>query len=314
MNIVFLGTPDFSSKVLSSLINSKHKVVAVVTQEDKKVGRKQILTESPVKIIAKQNNIKVLQFHKIRLEGYDELKKLNADIFITCAYGQIISQEILDLSKYGTINIHFSLLPKYRGASPVQWTLINGEKFAGVTIMRTDAGIDTGDIISQTQLEIESDDNSETLLNKLADISVNPLLKVLDSFENKTIKFIKQGEDFTYYPMLKKEDGLIDFNKTSTEITNLVKGLYIWPNAYFYLNNKMVKIFKAENVEFNSNVNVGEIASADKKGLVVKCGGNTYLSILELQIEGGKRLNFKDFLNGNKLNIGTKLNGNNVKL
>ncbi len=310
MNIVFLGTPDFSSKVLNSLINSKHKVVAVVTQEDKKVGRKQILTESPVKILAKQHGIKVLQFHKIRLEGYEELKNLNADIFITCAYGQIISQEILDIAKYGTINIHFSLLPKYRGASPVQWTLINGEKFAGVTIMRTDAGIDTGDIIVQKSLEIEEDDNTESLLNKLADLSIQPLFDVLDSFENNTIKFIKQGDDFTYFPMLKKEDGLIDFNKTSLDIVNLVKGLYIWPNAYFYLNDKTVKIFKAKTVDFASENDAGTIVKADKQGLYIKCGNNTYLSVLELQIEGSKRLNYKDFLNGNKINIGTKLNGN----
>lgn len=310
MNIVFLGTPDFSSKVLNSLINSKHKVVAVVTQEDKKVGRKQILTESPVKILAKQHGIKVLQFHKIRLEGYEELKNLNADIFITCAYGQIISQEILDIAKYGTINIHFSLLPKYRGASPVQWTLINGEKLAGVTIMRTDAGIDTGDIIVQKSLEIEEDDNTESLLNKLADLSIQPLFDVLDSFENNSIKFIKQGDDFTYFPMLKKEDGLIDFNKTSLDIVNLVKGLYIWPNAYFYLNDKTVKIFKAKTVDFASENDAGTIVKADKQGLYIKCGNNTYLSVLELQIEGSKRLNYKDFLNGNKINIGTKLNGN----
>lgn len=307
MNIVFFGTPDFASSVLLSLINSKHNVVAVVTQEDKKVGRKQILTESPVKQIAKENNIKVLQFHKIRNEGYLPLKELNADIFITCAYGQIISEEIINLPKYKTINVHFSLLPFYRGASPVQWALINCEKTVGVTIMNTDKGIDTGDIIVQKELEVEENDNCFTLLNKLAELSNPLLLKVLDDFENNNIIFIPQGENFTYYPMLKKEDGKIDFNKTSEQIIGLINGLYLWPNAYFYLNNKVVKIFKAESVELETNAKNGEVVKADKTGFVVKCK-NSYLKILELQIEGGKRLDYKSFLNGNKIEVGTILN------
>ena len=205
MNIVFFGTPDFAGLVLQNLINSKHNIIGVVTQEDKKVGRKQILTESPVKQIAKQNNIKVFQFHKIREEGYEPLKELNADIFITCAYGQIISEEIINLPKYKTINVHFSLLPFYRGASPVQWALINGEKIVGVTIMNTDKGIDTGDIILQEKLLVEKEDNCETLLNKLAVLSVPMLEKVLNDFEAGNVKFFSQGENFSYYPMLKKE-------------------------------------------------------------------------------------------------------------
>ena len=309
MKIVFFGTPDFAGKVLLSLINSSHQVVGVVTQEDKKVGRKQILTESPVKVIANENNINVFQFHKIRSEGYSELKNLNADIFITCAYGQIISEEILNLPKYGTINIHFSLLPLYRGASPVQWALINGESETGVTIMRTDAGIDTGDIIIQKSLKIDSEDNTETLLYKLTDLSLPILSKVLQDFASNNIKFIKQGENFTYYPILKKEDGLIDFNKTSLEIINKIKGLSVWPGVYFYYNNKIVKVFNAESVNFESKEENGTIVCANKTGLIVKCK-NSYLKILELQMEGAKRLFYKDFLNGNKIQVGDKLNGN----
>lgn len=303
MNIVFLGTPDFSSIVLESLIKSKHKVVGVVTQIDKKVGRKQILTESPVKILAKEYDIPVFQFNKIRSEGFEPLKELNADIFITCAYGQIISQEILDLAKFGTINVHFSLLPKYRGASPVQCALVNGEKELGVTIMRTDAGIDTGDMICQKSLQVEKDDNAETLLNKLSFLSCDMLLNVLDEFENGTVTFTKQGNDYTYFSMLKKEDGKIDFVVMNAEkIVNLVKGLYIWPNAYAFLEGKMLKIFKAEviqNLSFENAKN-GEIVVADKSGLVIKCNDNTYLKVLELQLEGSKRLDYKSFLNGNK--------------
>lgn len=307
MNIVFFGTPDFAGSVLESLIDSKHSVVAVVTQEDKKVGRKQILTESSVKKIAKSNNIKVLQFHKIRQEGFEELKKLDADIFVTCAYGQIISEEIINLPKFKTINVHFSLLPTYRGASPVQWALINCEKTVGVTIMNTDKGIDTGDIIMQKELNVEKDDNCETLLNKLADMSKPMLLQVLEDFEKGNVCFYPQGENFTYYPMLKKEDGKIDFNKTSTEIVGLINGLYLWPNAYFYLNNKTVKVFKAESVEFDGGKECGEVVCANKTGLIIKCGEG-HLKILELQIEGGKRLDYKSFLNGNKIEIGTILN------
>jgi len=307
MNIVFFGTPDFAGSVLESLIKSKHNVIAVVTQEDKKVGRKQILTESPVKKIAKSNNIKVLQFHKIRQEGYEELKALNADIFITCAYGQIISEEIINLPKFKTINVHFSLLPFYRGASPVQWALINCEKTVGVTIMNTDKGIDTGDIILQKELEVSKDDNCETLLNKLADMSKPMLLQVLDDFENGKVKFISQGEIYTYYPMLKKEDGKIDFNKSAEQIVGLVNGLYLWPSAYFFLNSKTVKVFKAESVDFNGGKECGEVVCANKTGLIIKCGDG-HLKILELQIEGGKRLDYKSFLNGNKIEIGTILN------
>lgn len=300
MKIVFFGTPDFSCEVLESLINSNHEVVAVVTQEDKLVGRKQILTKSPVKILAEKFNIDVLQFHKIRSEGYDILKAYNADLFVTCAYGQIISEEILNLPKFNTINVHFSLLPAYRGASPVQWALINSEKEIGVTIMRSDKGIDTGDIILSDKINVESDDNCETMLNKLSKLSVPLLFEVLNSFENNTVNFISQGENFSYYPMLKKEDGKINFNSSSDKIVNLIKGLYVWPNAYCYLDNKMLKIFKAESVVFESDsCSVGEIVCADKAGLIVKCGEG-FLKVLELQIEGGKRLDYKSFLNGNK--------------
>lgn len=300
MNIVFFGTPDFAVNILKNLVNSNHKVVGVVTKIDKPVGRKQILTETPVKIFAKENNIPVFQFKKIRLEGYDALKNVNADIFITCAYGQIIPQEVLDIPKYKTINIHFSLLPQYRGASPVQWALINGEKETGITIMQTDAGIDTGDIIVQKPLCIEKNDNTESLLQKLSLLSVEPLFKVLENFKDNAIEFKKQGENATYYPMLKKEDGKIDFNKSSDEILNLIKGLVMWPVAYCNLDEKILKIYDAE-ITYSSKDGVnGEVVVCDKSGIVIKCGKG-YLKLNKLQLEGSKILNYKDFLNGNKI-------------
>ncbi|MGN1207970.1 MAG: methionyl-tRNA formyltransferase [Christensenellales bacterium] len=318
MKIVFFGTPDFAKIVLKSLVEFGHEIVAVVTGEDKRVGRKQVLTETPVKIVAKELNLPVFQFHKIRLEGQDVLKNLNADIFVTCAYGQILSKEIINSAKFGTINVHFSLLPAYRGASPVQSALMMGETKTGVTIMRTDEGIDTGDIICQKSVEIEKEDNTETLLNKLAIMSTTMLEDVLKSFEAGTVKFSKQGPNFSYFPMIKKEDGLIDFNKTSTQINNKIRALYVWPNAYCFLNGKVLKFFKAEvvclqnfDIDLQENKHAcGTIVMANKNGLVVECSNNTYLKILELQIEGSKRMNYKDFLNGNKNLLGTILNGN----
>lgn len=317
MKIVFFGTPDFAGIVLKGLVDMGHEVVGVVTGEDKKVGRKQILTFSPVKVLATELNIPVFQFHKVRVDGVETLKNLNADLFVTCAYGQIISDEIINSAKFGTINVHFSLLPAYRGASPVQSALMQGEKTTGVTIMRTDAGIDTGDIIKQKSIEILDDDDTPSLLNKLATISVELLKDVLPKIEDGSVKYIKQGENFSYFKMIKKEDGLIDFTRTSLEIFNITRALILWPNAYCYLNGKMLKFYKTEvylgDDQFKQSCldkQNGEIVLADKTGLVVKCGNNTFLKILQLQLEGAKILNYKDFLNGNKNLLGTKLNGN----
>lgn len=317
MKIVFFGTPDFAGIVLKGLVDMGHEVVGVVTGEDKKVGRKQILTFSPVKVLATELNIPVFQFHKVRVDGVETLKNLNADLFVTCAFGQIINDEIINSAKFGTINVHFSLLPAYRGASPVQSALMQGEKTTGVTIMRTDAGIDTGDIIKQKSIEILDDDDTPSLLNKLAAISVELLKDVLPKIEDGSVKYIKQGENFSYFKMIKKEDGLIDFTRTSLEIFNKTRALILWPNAYCYLNGKMLKFYKTEvylgDGQFKQSCldkQNGEIVLADKTGLVVKCGNNTFLKILQLQLEGAKILNYKDFLNGNKNLLGTKLNGN----
>ena len=314
MKIVFFGTPDFACNVLEKLIECNHEIVGVVTGEDKKVGRKQVLTEPPVKIFAKKHNIKVYQFKKIRAEGVDVLKAMKADIFVTCAYGQILSEEILNASKFGTINVHFSLLPKYRGACPVQAALLCGETKTGVTIMKTDVGIDTGDIIKQESIEIEKDDNTETLLFKLSFIGANLIKDVLNDFEKGSVQFQKQIGDFPYFSMIKKEDGLIDFNKSSNDINNMIRAYFIWPNAYCKLNDKTLKIFKATEILFedNKNYKVGEIVHADKFGIIVKCGNKSFLKLLELQLEGSKRMNYKDFLNGNKNLLGIVLNGNNA--
>ena len=305
MKIIFLGTPDFAKNVLYKLINSKHRVVAVVCQPDRPVGRKQILTPPPTKVLALENNIPVYQFEKIKKEGVEPLKSLNADIMVTSAYGQILNQKLLDLTPYGVINVHGSLLPKYRGSSPVQWALINGEQQTGVTIMKTDIGMDTGDMIEKAVVDIEDDDTVTSLLDKLSNKGGDLLLKVLDEIENGTAVFTKQNQDeSSYYPMLDKEMAKIDFNKTAKEICNFVRGLEEWPTAYCYLNNDVLKVYKASICEFSSQDNLeytlGQIVEGSpKKGLIIKAKDG-YISLDMVKLGSGKLIDGKSLANGHK--------------
>lgn len=306
MKVVFLGTPDFAVPSLSALIKSKHEVLAVVTQPDKRVGREQKLSYSPVKTLALEHGIKVLQFNKIRLEGVEELKNLNADIMISCAYGQILSQEIIDIAPHGIINVHGSLLPKYRGASPIQQAVIDGESETGITIMQTEAGIDTGDILSVVKTKISDDETAGELFDRLSYLGGELLIETLDKIEQGKITPIKQDDSkATHVSMIKKEDGLIDFTKPAVVIFNKIRGMNPWPVAYARLNGKMLKIFKSEVVLVNAeNAKEGEVVFADKNlGLVVKCGQG-FLKITELQLEGGKRMSSHDFLLGRKIAVG----------
>ena len=206
MRVVFLGTPDFSVNTLKAIINSKHEVVAVVTQPDKPVGRSSKLVFSPVKQVAVEHNLKVLQYNKIRLEGVDDLKALNADIMVTCAFGQILSQEIIDIAPKGIINVHASLLPKYRGAAPIQWSIINGDSETGVTIMQTEAGIDTGDIICMEKTPISETETAGELFDRLSMLGAKLLVEALDLIESGNATFTKQNDDLaTHVKMLKKK-------------------------------------------------------------------------------------------------------------
>lgn len=311
MKIIFLGTPNFAKIILQKLYNSKHEIVAVVCQPDKPVGRKQILEAPPTKVFALEHNIPVYQFAKIRKEGVEPLKKLNADIMITGAYGQILSQEVLDITRFGTFNVHGSMLPKYRGACPVQSAILNGETKTGVTIMKTDAGIDTGDIIEQKEIKITQNDTVESVLEKIAlegsDLLIN---SVLDKIENGTVEYIKQDESMaTYYPMIKKEDAKIDFNRTSQSIKNLVRAYNEWPVAYTFVNDKMLKVFDCNAVEHTQETQYknGEIVeNTPKKGLVIKTGDG-FIRLTIVQAEGGKIMDDKSFLNGNKIELGKVL-------
>lgn len=320
MKVVFFGTPDFSIPTLTKLIESKHEVIAVVTQPDKPVGRNGKVVFSPVKQLALQHNIPVLQYEKIRRDGVEDLIALNADVFVTAAYGQILSKEILEASKLGVFNVHGSLLPKYRGAAPIQWAVINGETTTGITILKSDVGMDDGDIISLTPVDVLPNETAGELFDRLADIGADCLLEALASAEKGTITYTPQNHnEATVCKMLKKEISVIDFSKTNQQVKNLILGLNPWPVAEMNLIEGRFKVYRADVVskQKQEQLNLtgvyapGQILVANpKQGLIVACLDGL-LEITEIQAENGKVMNAKSLLNGKKLElnqIANKLN------
>lgn len=302
MKIIFLGTPDFSANVLSALISSKHKVVGVVTQPDKPSGRGHKLVASPVKILAEQNNIPVFQFKRISKEC-EVLKTLDADLMVTAAYGQILRQNVLDLTPKGVYNVHASLLPKYRGSSPIQWCIVNGEKQTGVTIMKTDIGVDTGDMILAKSIDIGEEETAGELFDRLSDLGCEALLEALDLIENGRETYTKQDhENASHYPMLDKDSGRIDFSKSPSEIVNLCRGLNPWPVAFVMLDEvNRLKVYKASKVDIDGTFEPGKVIYADdKNGLVVACNGGAVRFDI-IQSAGTKAMSSKDYLRGRKL-------------
>jgi methionyl-tRNA formyltransferase len=306
MRIVFMGTPEFAVPSLKALIESGDEVVAVVTQPDKPKGRGLEVTPPPVKTLAQKYGIPVLQPQKIKTEEFlKQLEELRPDIICVVAYGKILPKGILELPRYGCINVHASLLPKYRGAAPINWAIIRGEKVTGITTMKMDEGMDTGDILLQREVPIEDEDTAETLSHKLSLTGAEVLIETLNLLKEGKLKPIPQNHSqATYAPMLKKEDGEIDWGKTAEEIKNLVRGTLPWPGAYTFLDNKILKVYKVRVVEGQGKP--GEVIKSDKETLRVATGENA-LDILELQIEGGKRLDTATFLRGRKIREGTIL-------
>ncbi len=306
MRVVFMGTPDFALFSLDALCRSEHEVTAVITQPDK-AGNRGVVSFSPVKKYALAHDIPVYQFEKIRKEGIETLKNLYADIFVTVAYGQILSREILDIPPHGIVNVHASLLPKYRGSSPIQWALINGEKKTGITIMQTAEGLDCGDILLQKSIDITSEDNAGTLFEKLGALGADALIEYLDGLEcGRKFTPVKQDESqSTYFPMLSKSDGKIDWSVSAEQIINKTRGLMPWPGIYTYLNGKLLKLFDIELCDL-SGEKCGEVLQADKSSIVVACGDKS-VKIKELQIEGKKRMPSYEFINGNRITIGEVL-------
>lgn len=295
MRIVFLGTPSFAVPTLNALVE-KYEVVAVVCQPDKAKNRKGETVFGAVKQRAIDLNIPLYQFNKIREDGVQVLKDLAPDLMITCAYGQILSQEILDIPKYGTLNVHGSLLPKYRGSAPIQWAIINGEKKTGITIMKTALGMDTGDIVSTREVEISEDTYVDELFSILSDVGAQLLIDTIDDYVSGKIIPIPQNEDdATKCRMLEKEDAKIDFEKDSVTIKNRIRGMGY---GYFIYNDEPVKVYKVEKKEQTGEV--GSILSHDKNGVLVACKNGSVLFTC-LQMPGKKRMDAKDFANGVKL-------------
>ena len=310
MKIVFMGTPDFAQKSLEALYNAGHEILAVVTNIDKPKGRGMKLVESPVKEYAKSKNLTIFQPEKVRknIEFIEQIKKLEPDVICVVAYGKILPSEILEIPKLGCINVHASLLPKYRGAAPIQWAVLNGDKTTGVTTMYMDVGMDTGDMILKQEVEIGENETTGELWDRLSIIGADLLVKTLDQIEKGTAPRIKQSDDFTMAPMLNKEISKIDWQeKTAKQIKNLVRGLNPILGAYSYLNGKKIKFWKVE-VEKDTNLNQenGTVIKAnDKDGLYIKAKDGI-LKIIEIQGENAKRMNANDFLRGNKIEIGQK--------
>ena len=305
MKVIYLGTPEFAVNPLKAIVSSgRHQVVGVVTQPDRPVGRKNIMTPPPVTVVANENGIPVFQYEKIRVEGVEDLKSLGADIMITCAYGQILSREIIDICPYGIINIHGSLLPKYRGASPIQSAVINGEKTTGITVMQTEEGLDCGDILAVFETPIGEEETSADLFARLSILGAKNICSVLDDIEDGKITPIKQDESqATLVKTIKKEDALIDFSKDALTVKNLINGMNPWPIAFTLKNGKKLKFYRARTAEGNGKA--GEVIVADKK-LVIACG-NGAVEIGILQEEGGKAMSAQSYLNGRKLKVGDLL-------
>lgn len=305
-----MGTPDFAVPSLEMLINEGYKVVAVVTQPDKPKGRGNKMAAPPVKEIALKHGVEVLQPSKVKTaEFIEQIRELNPDLLITAAYGKILSKELLEVPKYGCINVHGSLLPAYRGAAPINWVVINGEKKTGITTMFTDVGIDTGDMLLKKELDIGPDMTVGELHDKIAVIGAEVLKDTLIELKKGTLKRIPQEDSqSSYAPMISKELGLIDWSKKALEIHNLVRGTDPWPGAYTFLEGNRMRVWKTMLVEekTDNNQENGLILSVDDEGVLVKCSEGCIL-IKELQFDSSKRMAVKDYIRGHHIKTGEKL-------
>lgn len=309
MKVVFFGTPEYAANVLKSLINSRHEVVAVVSQPDKAIGRSNKIVPTPVKAVALEHNIPVFQYEKIRRDDISELLSIEADVYMTCAYGQILGENVLFAKKYGVINLHGSLLPKYRGASPVQCALLNNEKVTGVSVLRSGIGMDDGDIMYKEEIAISDEENAITLFEKLSHISASIAPKVLDMLESGEAKFESQNnEETTHCSMLKSEMGDLDFSLGVDNIIGKIKGLAMWPNAHITIDGVYFKLYNAKRYNCELNLDKykdGEVVFAsNKQGLVIKCSDG-FIEITELLPINSKKMTAKSYLNGKQINIGS---------
>lgn len=307
MKIIFMGTPEFAAGALKALIGAGHEIILAVTQPDKPKGRSKELVPSPVKVCAAEHGIPVFQPRRIKTpDAVEELRKLQADICVVAAFGQILSQEILDMPRYGCLNIHASLLPKYRGASPIQHVILDGEERTGITVMQMDAGLDTGDMLYKKEISIEKTDNYETLHDKLMDLGGEAIVEALSLLEQGKLVPEKQQDELSCYaPLIDKTMGEIDFSKDAETIDRQIRGMTPWPSAFTFYRGKQLKIWLAEPTitENTFGRTSGEILQVSKDCVTVAAGKGA-LRIYELQLEGKKRMAARDFLLGVKMQPG----------
>ena len=310
MKVIFMGTPDFSEGTLEALIEAGHEVALVVTQPDKPKGRGGKMQYTPVKEVAVAHNIPVYQPKRIREpECIEELRKYNADIMVVIAFGQILPKEILEMTPYGCVNVHASLLPSYRGAAPIQWAVINGEKVSGVTTMQMNEGLDTGDMLLKVEIPLDEKETGGSLHDKLAEAGARLCVETLDALKAGTVTPEKQGDSPTAYAkMLDKHMGKIDWKMSAKEIERLIRGLNPWPSAYtrWNENDKGMKIWEAEVAEGQTDKAAGTVVEVAKDGFFVQTGDGL-LKITALQIPGKKRMDAAAFLRGYQMETGTVL-------
>ena len=308
MRVIFMGTPDFSVGTLQALIDAGHEVVLAVTQPDKPKGRGKSMQFPPVKEAALEHGIEVYQPRRVREpECVEYLRSFDADIIVVVAFGQILPKEILEMPKYGCVNVHASLLPKYRGAAPIQWAVINGEKVSGVTTMRMDEGLDTGDMILKEEVVLDEKETGGSLFDRLSGVGAKLCVRTLEAIEDGTAIYTKQDHAAaTKTTLFKKQFGIIDWNKPAAEIECLIRGLNPWPSAYTYLNGKTLKIWAAAVKDETSDKESGELTEVTKHSVGVQTGDGI-LMLEEVQLEGKKRMSADAFLRGNALSEGMKL-------
>jgi methionyl-tRNA formyltransferase len=304
MNVLFMGTPDFAVGTLQAIIDEGHEIIGVMTQPDKPKGRGKAVLHTPVKELALQYKLPVYQPVKVKeQEVIQGIREMNPDVIVVVAFGQIIPKEIIEMPRYGCINVHASLLPKYRGAAPIQWAVINGEKESGVTTMRMDEGLDTGDMILKKTVPLDKKETGGSLFEKLSKEGASLLIRTLKELEEGTASYEPQSESTTSYAsMLKKQMGHIDFNREAVVIERLIRGLNPWPSAFAYLHGKTLKIWAADVLEEEYSGKPGEVIGTED-GLYIKTGKGA-LKVTELQLEGKKRMKADAFLRGYQVEKG----------
>ena len=305
MRVVYMGTPDFAVKPLEALISNNYEVVGVFTQPDKPVGRKAVLTPPPVKVVAENNNIPVFQPDSLKNgEGVRILETLKPDVVIVVAYGKILPKDFLAFAKYGCINIHGSILPEYRGAAPIQWSVLDGKEFAGVTSMQMNEGLDTGDILLVEKTKIQENETSGDLYERLTVLGADVLLKTLEAIKNNSLNPQKQDDSkSSYAKMLDKSLSKIDWNLSAQEVHNKIRGLDPWPVALTRFDGKNLKLFRSRVLNEEYNKSAGTVIKS-KDGIVVVCGDKKAVLITEVQLEGKKRMSASDFSRGANLSDG----------